>query len=459
MNYGHFFHLNTEKSDLTQGITVFDYKGVISKEPGKHDVYAFILDDGVHFEYHFHHEKDSSHVHTDIAFLPFASTTEVHDRLSRVIEECHDVTFPDEIDNRAQNPVEINNPLKKNHTDSSGYSRLSVFSVGETKDDGNIIRRMILDFLFDMEHSTVFQVSSYYGQVREMLHSNALTAAILARAEYYYQRQQQQEKDYILDDRLRAQLIYANDYTLAERKWVDFLCSEHAGGMLAESAWLKTNNQPTSVSQELSQVYMSKENGLTSCDYVNSIAFPKEGEEKDKIKKEELCLRVKHTAQRAQAAYLHHYDILGTLCIWFDNGLSMIRSSFPFVGLHNFFLPRLMAAIVAAWLTIIQCIDKFIFSNSGIHSSFILLLLMLFLIIYVYHEIRKKNIHLKRKTIICREIVLLSIAFFYSIIVGLCFLGLPQLDTALNFTLYTTIGVFIGIFINMLFEDRSITES
>lgn len=458
MNYGHFYHLSTEKSDLTQGVTVFEYKGIVSKEAGKHEVYAIIIDDGVHFEYHFYHEKGLSHVHTDIAFLPFASTAAVHDILSRVIEECHDVTFPDEIDNRALNPVEINNPLRNNHTDSDGYSGLSIFNVGETKDNGNIIRRMILDFLFDMEHSKVFQVSSYYGQVSEMLHTNSLISAILARAEYFYLRKQQQEKDYILNDNFRAQLIYANDYTLAERQWVDFLCSEHADRMLAESAWLRTENKPSHVSHELNQVYLTKQNGLASCDYVNAIVLPKEGEEKDKNKIEELRSRVCHTAQRAQAAYLHHYDLLGSLIIWFDNGRSLIRSSLPFVGLQNFLLPRLIAAIVAAWLTIIQLMNSNSEFNVSNNTVPFCLGMFVFLLFYVYYEIRNKNLFLQRKILCYRTLLLLFVAFAYSLLTGFIVLTIFEIKST-QLILHSTIAVFIGVFIQMLFENKSITDS
>lgn len=461
MNYGHYYKLNTQKSDLTHNVTVFDYVGVVSQKRGTHNVYLIIIDDGIHFEYHFHNDIDSSHVHADIAFLPFVSTIDGHKRLACVVEECHDVTFPAEIDDSADTPVKIYNPFL-DFTDirlnGGGYSGLAVFEVGTAEQNGNIIRRMLLDFLFDMEHSEVFQVSPYYDKMREVFNSNTLISAILARAEYYYQRKQQRDKRDILEDSIKAKLIYADDFTQAEKQWVDFFCSEYADRLLAESAWLAPKKGRSFVARELNMVYHSRPNDMASCDYVNSI-YP--NEIKYKNKKKELQHRVRQTALQAQSAYLHHYNLAGVWHTWFGGGIFAKRNLFP-LGLLDSLLPRLLAAIIAAWFTIYQHMNNFM--EETIHINIVMIVLLLF---YVFYEIRKKNVYLSSVVIGTQTFLLLVVAFCYSFIVRLMMINIiaiapcpcEKARDSLPLLLPVTISVFIGIFIHMLFENKSITES
>ena len=93
---------------------------------------------------------------------------------------------------------------------------------------------------------------------------------------------------------------------------------------------------------------------------------------------------------------------------------------------------------------------------------------MLFLLVfYVFYEIRKKNIFLPNIVIGAQTMMLLTVAFGYSAAVRL--MMIYMIDITPNccrngcfeppMLLPMTIAVFIGVFIHMLFENKSITES
>jgi hypothetical protein len=248
--------------------------------------------------------------------------------------------------------------------------------------------------------------------MREVFNTNSLISAIFTRAEYYYQRKQQRERWDILEDSVKAKLIYADDYTLAEKQWVDFLCSEHADRLLAESAWLAPKKGRSFVARELNMVYHSRPKDMASCDYVNNI-YP--NEVKNKNKKKELKHRVRQTALQAQSAYLHHYNLAGVWHTWFGGGLFSKRNIFP-LGLLDSLLPRLLAAIIAAWFTIYQHMNNFMEWKEAIHINIVMIVLLLF---YVFYEIRKKNVYLPSVVIGSQTLILLVVAFCYSFTVRL----------------------------------------
>lgn len=55
----------------------------------------------------------------------------------------------------------------------------------------HFVRKLFLDFLFDLEHSDVFENIALYDDIYIKLHKNFLFNAIANKAEYYYQRYQQ----------------------------------------------------------------------------------------------------------------------------------------------------------------------------------------------------------------------------------------------------------------------------
>lgn len=502
MNYGHYYKLNTGRSDLSNGIAMYDYKGIEEfMNGGRHHIYITIHDAGIHFAYHYFIEgRNDQHLDCDIVTLPLPTSSLGHDNLSEAINECFNVIFPKEIGEI----VHPHDPLS-----SGGYSSLPVFHVGKPHSNGYIIRKMILDFLFDIAHGEVFQSSPLYDRVLTTIHDNPTFSALWAKAEYYYQRQLQITSCKLFKNSIQSQMIYIDDYTRAEKRWVDVLNGPDADRILAESPWFTRNGRPSYVAKELNNVYSKKYETLPSNDILCEIKSKK---------KDALQYRVRQTAKKAAQAYLHRYYLPGALHVWYGStswlptllitglliiiiaifithsetssvisGLKTIgniilpllfvwlitmpigkRRKLRTIGLLNAFLPRLLAAIVSAWFVIYQFIGSFV--NKG-HYVSVNVSLLLILIVYVYYEISKKNQYIESFRILLRTIMLLAIAYVYAFTTGWSMLSIIGKEnecgcvmtysiTQSQMLMFTTIAVFIGVFIQMLFENsKSITES
>ncbi len=94
------------------------------------------------------------------------------------------------------------------------------------------------------------------------------------------------------------------------------------------------------------------------------------------------------------------------------------------IPLTNAHFPRLLAAIIAAWiaLSLDGSLNTSFYDQPGIvyYSIPAILATMLFL----YHEIRKKNPYLKLKVIVMRSGAYLLISFFYSTLIGIISMSL-----------------------------------
>lgn len=496
MNYGHYYKLNTHNSDLTNGIVVFDYKGIEEyNDGGRHHIYVTIQECGVHFAYHYYKDDESKHLDCDIVTLPLPTNALDHEKMSEAVDECYNVVFPKEIGGI----VKEHDPLE-----TRGYTPMLSRKLQEPESDGYIVRKMMLDFLFDIEHSEVFQVSTLFSRIKSVLHENPLTSALFAKAEYEYQRRLQDESTTVLQRSSIAKLVYADNYSRAEQRWVEVLNSPTIDRILAESPWFKS-----SVTEELNMIYSSKRNGLTSVDYLYGIHSRTEAAKINSIR-----YRVRQTAKASMDAYLHRYHLTGLFRIWYGkcawlvafitliacvtilfcfikNADNLIGSDvhpisllYPFLflagiglltlpigrrwrlrplGILDAMFPRLFAAIVAAWFTIYQHFVNYI---SGYASIDVNIAMLLLLVVYVYYEIRKKNRYLHFGIVLLRTIPLIAVAFIYSFITGWAMLnvigcGVEQQNAVSQeqMMMFTTIAVFIGIFIQMLFNNKSITES
>lgn len=497
MNYGHYYKLNTHHSDLTNGIAVFDYKGIEEYSDGEHHhIYVTIQECGIHFAYHYYKNEESKHLDCDIVTLPLPTNALGHEIMTEAVNECYNVVFPKEIGET----VKEHDPLG-----TRGYTPMLSLKLQKPESDGYIVRKMMLDFLFDIEHGEVFQVSTLFGRIKSVLHENPLTSTLFAKAEYEYQRRLQNEAATVSQRSSAAKLVYADDYTRAEKRWVDILNGSAIDRILAESPWFES-----SVTEELNNIYSSKRNRLAAADYLYGIHSKSES---DKIKK--LRYRVRQTAKASSDAYLHRYHLTGIFHIWYSKDAwlatlltiaacvtllfgfianaeklagAMIRPIsllYPFlilvgigiltmsigqrrrlrpIGILDAMFPRMFAAIVAAWFTIYKYFADYLdgFASLDVNAAMLLLL-----VIYVYYEIRKKNRYLHFGTLLVRTIPLIAVAYIYSFITGWAIInvigcGVNQQNgvSRPQILMFTTIAVFIGVFIQMLFNNtKSITES
>jgi hypothetical protein len=157
-------------------------------------------------------------------------------------------------------------------------------------------------------------------------------------------------------------------------------------------------------------------------------------------------------------------------------------------GVH-FLLPRLLGAIIGAWLMIFfasNILPQFYairFNNCELllKNGVIVFIILSLTFLFVYDEINRKVPYLDKKKIVPRTISLLSIAFFYSYITGIFATALigtkavtsKEYEYSIHIDFYgsdvyispgflfifTFVAMFIGLFINRIFEDKQIVDS
>jgi hypothetical protein len=244
MNYGKFFKLDKEKSDLSRGITCYDYIWLRDNEDNKDSqefpIYVTINKDSIDFHAHYHDyykikdERKHKHSHNTILSLPLSANLDVKDGLTGALVEGYKTNFPRYDKEGSSYLWELHwKTLWRNRNwekSDASYFELNVFVepkeknwkklIEEIKDfekkdnkededayinkereqaDPNrgknskkinrFIRKLILDFLFDLEHTKVFQTSPHYEHISIKLKENFFFSALVAKANFYYWRE------------------------------------------------------------------------------------------------------------------------------------------------------------------------------------------------------------------------------------------------------------------------------
>lgn len=89
---------------------------------------------------------------------------------------------------------------------------------------------LLLDFLFDLKHSTVFQESPYFSTVTKLVEEHPLFQTIIAKWEFYYQ--------YKLTDSYNNNSIVNEDVMTAGLGWCDLLMDSKNVALLSKSPWI-----------------------------------------------------------------------------------------------------------------------------------------------------------------------------------------------------------------------------
>lgn len=502
MNYGRFFSLDVNASQLTDGLTVFNYRVLQNSKASseadlreKYPIYVTLSKEGISFHMHYIKEKNETTVHHTnslILSLPVSTNLSIKDNLTRNIIEIFRNKFPSNAkENLIYDYAAASIKNTEQHHKGITYSSLEAFGINYTKplieDRPPIIgflRKLFLDFLYDMEHTDIFKNASAYEMLYVALNENFLYQAIRNKAEYYYQRKltAQLQKEQVYKESYERDLLAAEYYVEAERRWVETIIDPRS-----EVYFHNARGWFADTEAEMDAIYQSgriKYNGGKSIvkiesyiqtkrcvEFVNSIRCPFliEGSERERIK--ESLGRYKgtivDTAKKASNWYIHKYSFSGTLNIWYGKAfkvratlitvlfLTLLCSilwprigteylyddaviiSFSIVGVLasgwivnsfnqlcrvgsiNIAMPRLFAAIVAAWFTLAIGEDVFKGFFDNIHNWWTSFALVLITYIFVFYEIGKLNpfISLKKKMI--RSVALISMAFAYSFLAGL----------------------------------------
>lgn len=475
MNTGRFFELDRGSSYLTEGVTVFNYTALklegVTKYCPEFPVYLNITDTDVTFFFHYSDDgvgEHANHINVPILSLPLVPTG-AGNTLQDVLEGIYDVPFHfPSYGNDGQSLISesfkryysIKNDTKKDAVPS--YSVLNVFNMSFEDENRCFLRCLLLDFLYDLEHSEVFMNSEHYEFMYSSLHDDFYCHSIASKAEFYYQRRmtslwpEDKSRQDSIDD---SMLEHLGDYLIdAERRWVECISTPGAEGVLYHGSlsWF------SDIEAEMDAIYDSSER---TDSIVKKIG--------DMQKRKSLFGRMSHTAQRASDWYIDRYNFMGTLKIWYGGRylqcarvmvmavlaiitlfllpiplasltwglmvlffaafcwlLPVFVSNTPrwgcrlvTVGRVNYLMPRLFASIVTAWFTLSIGQDIFIgfFDNlwhntTSLVTSAVLLFIMA---VFVYYEISRQNPNGKSLGKLARSVSLLLVAFLYSFVSGL----------------------------------------
>ncbi len=347
MNYGRFFTLDVNASQLVRGLTVFNYRGIKNKQVStdnsrdKYPIYVNISKDLISFSVHYIKEGQDSAEHSNslIFSLPIASNLNIKYNITSNIINIFSNQFPynnegniiyDIAANSIQNTEECNKGIS--------YSSLEVFGINlkkpETEDRPPIIgllRKLFLDFIYDLEHTGVFKNAPGYDEIYASLNDNFLFRSIRNKAEYYYQRKSaspyndKDERGYFTHS---DRDIFMADYLVeAERRWVETIADPRSDATFhAAKGWLR------STEEEMHAVYhsghlsypnsdiKSKYSTDRCADFLSKIKFPK-SDDRTKVEYNKRCTKeydtqVVETARKATQWYLHKYCFAGILNIW-----------------------------------------------------------------------------------------------------------------------------------------------
>lgn len=405
MNYGRFFSLDTEASQLINGVTVFNYRGLKNKSVcilhenirDKYPVYVSLSQERVSFHVHNIEENidrseeeevisTKQHTNSLVLSLPISANLEIKDNLTENIINIFKNKYPN---NEASNKIYQYAAESAQSSEKAGkcitYSSLEVFGIiyDRPSDGGSppivgFLRKLFLDFLFDLEHCTVFKNATNYEAVYIALNENFLFKAIRDKAEYYYQRKMvsaPQELNLSSSNIADKGIFLADFYVAAEKRWVETITNKRA-----ESLFHRASGWFQEVEKEMNAVYISGhlkyehlESAHTtwrSVDFVKKIVSEKRDNVQDKDYKEKCITDLKNsivdTAKTASNWYIHKYSFGGILAIWF--GKSYLAWAWAFVSV----LTLLVVVIIQP-----HPIAFWGFNEFSLASSVIILLIVL----------------------------------------------------------------------------------
>lgn len=225
MNSGKFFRLNLEDSKIVDKVAIYDYidlpayKETPKRISPKYPISVCVTHDSILFNLHycaFHNKKTDEysydianykgegslemvHMQEVILDIPFANNS--MQPVSDCIKELYINFFPVCLDEKKDEKDDSSFLKKKldevyddyyykKHSSDHSFSRL--WLMGKLKDgEGKYVgflRKLLLDFMFDLKHSEVFQTAAFYQEMYSGLMSDFYFSALMHKCEYYYYR-------------------------------------------------------------------------------------------------------------------------------------------------------------------------------------------------------------------------------------------------------------------------------
>lgn len=324
MNYGRFFELDFESSRIHEGVSIFNYidlsdaMGIKEKKmTPEYPIYVIITPSAVKFilQYCIYKYNDNKisrsypkgeveslniiHMEEVILELPLKMTS--GQSISSIVKRIYSTPFPLQAKGDDINYIEeliksrYNNGgdklhyeirqharLKERDKRNISYSSLYVWGLYENgkyelfdKSDNNkcnkFLRKIFLDFLFDMMHSDVFKNSVHFDTVYAALLSDYFCASIIKKSEFYYQRAiiNEQYNEERKEVNVVAKEIYATYFDNAEAEWLECIQAKEADKEFENTRqWYKSKKALPSLRGQYNEVLFPSFNRHSSSWFV-----------------------------------------------------------------------------------------------------------------------------------------------------------------------------------------------
>ncbi|MBR4792768.1 MAG: hypothetical protein IK038_03785 [Bacteroidaceae bacterium] len=215
MNSGSFFRLDLEGSKVVNGITFYNYIDLPdfadNEDKVNYPIRLTISSEEVSFLVHYYSEDKPHHVEEVIINLPY--NTRKVEGLSSIIKHLYNTPFPlndylyDLVKQRYTDQAPLNSAyyhMRQSQINRDSYSSLLIWGLIKKRENNEefyidledeqkkivtkLLRKLLLDFMFDLMHSDIFESSKYYSQMRKGLLNDFFFSAIIKKSEYYYYR-------------------------------------------------------------------------------------------------------------------------------------------------------------------------------------------------------------------------------------------------------------------------------
>ena len=294
MDCGKFFSLDLTASCIEQGITVFSYTDIFDcmiidgdgQTTPRYPIFVSIAPDSVKFilQYCIYSQKSRfvpqldptlsqgeckiRHMEEVLIELPLVPSNGLS--LASTLKRLYTTPFPIDLQTEKNYILEL---IKNRYEYGSGiqyqykrqmdqldmnvsYSSLPIWNLYNRKSNNpryvlydkthkynKVLRKLILDFFFDMMHSDVFKNSAHYDEMYSKFMSDFFCAAIIRKAEYYYQRALVNQQDTDPQKITNSISIYAENLEIAEQRWVKCIQAPESDRHFEfQPKWFETDN-------------------------------------------------------------------------------------------------------------------------------------------------------------------------------------------------------------------------
>lgn len=489
MNSSIFFELDSESSKPANGISVFNYKRYKNhinednkgyKRTPIFPFYLIISYKKIDFNVHYFYEEgeDQFHYHNTILSLTLSSNYDDYDALSEELKRAFRTSYPNKRNGYISDIIN-----KSKDTECQFIDQVSFINIYNHQKDKvhEVIRTFVLDFMYDLEHSNVFENSKYHDKMYGRLMANKVYKIIVCRSSFYYYLTLYKS---VRNKKFKNSVIL-NSLIESFDKWYNLIIDERSIELFdfLDNNWVMDNERELkNARKEFAKIkeeyyntsYKRKYKSITN----NNAYLHKVWKEFTRKTTQWRILRyninytpIIFTSILFLVLYFPQilHPVLFVLILSFV--LNIIYTTFKgrnymtkyishmYQEIKNqfkYFVPRLFASIFAVWFAIYKLYDGIsIESYVEINSA-----LGFIALVYLIYEINVCKIR-KAYMVIYRAVKFFLLCFVYSFSIGYCVINILSPNKYFispKFIFFVLVAMIIGIFIQFIISDSKITQ-